>query len=422
MVSWCAIFVWRSSPNFSRDGASDDTFKSFSKAIRIISPNRSIELNEFIKKYVNIYQSNYDYALVSTAISIFALEAYQIYLNPRSNFLQRLNLATKRKKYEKTVKKSIQTVDTGDFEFELVPLPNADNKETITSVAQTLFTVIGSLIQRPISDTFFVLRGIPNLPEQGNYYTGKPHIHIIRHSDQLNDSLSNENKHKESFGRILARIPGGSGNFSKFVPSNSRQSDDFSAYITSAATLWVWSKKGLESDKQWIDINRGNFIYERQVQVELLEYGFMIHKSLAEKSGELKNYLDIIETRRDLVELKSKMLETTPYGEVRDLLNKGWEEMNLAALQSQISDNLSIMESELKFLESKQGDIFRVFLTVFGLIVSASFSKSIVSPLWKVLGFWLPSNENWSELFLIFISATLVIPFILLLRQSIYRQ
>jgi len=134
-----------------------------------------------------------------------------------------------------------------------------------------------------------------------------------------------------------------------------------------------------------------------------------------------KTILELLATRRDLIELKSKMLETTPYGEVRDLLTKGWEQMNLEAIQGQISENLSILESEIKFLESKQGDNFRVFLTVFGLIASASFAKSVVSPFWKALDLWLPSNENWAELFLVSISAMLVTVLVLFLKRSIYR-
>jgi hypothetical protein len=162
-------------------------------------------------------------------------------------------------------------------------------------------------------------------------------------------------------------------------------------------------------------------IYEHQVQVELLEYGFILYKSLIEKSKTLKEYSDILAIRRDLAELKSKMIETTPYGEVRDLLSKGWEQMNLEAMQSQISENLSILESEIKFIESRQGDNFRVFLTILGLIASASFAKSIVSPFWKALSLWLPSNENWAELFLVGISAMLIIFIVLFLKRFIYR-
>jgi hypothetical protein len=259
------------------------------------------------------------------------------------------------------------------------------------------------------------------LPEIGEWRLGRPHIHLFQHSNQLDSSSSNEESNKKFFGQMLARVPEANGDFSIYLPPDSRRLEDYAAYITLAATLWVWSKSGLEHQRQWMDLNRGNLIYEHQVQVELLEYGFILYKSLVEKSKTLKEYPDILAIRRDLAELKSKMIETTPYDEVRDLLSKGWKQMNLEAMQSQISENLSILESEIKFIESKQGDNFRVFLTILGLIASASFAKSTVSPFWKALSLWLPSNENWAELFLVGISAILVIFIILFLKRFTYR-
>jgi hypothetical protein len=388
---------------------------------RMIAPDNSVELRDFISNYVNIQQYDYDYAIVPTAISVIAPEAYQFYSTPQNNIFQRWEIIKNKNKQKQALQILSKNVVVGDFEFEVAPLFSMESKETITSVAQTLFTIVGFITKNPISPISLLLKGIPELPELGNYWIGRPHIHLVQHSNQLDRASSNEESNKEFFGRILARVPEALGDFSIYLPPNSRQFDDYAAYITLAATLWVWSKNGLENQKQWMDVNRGNLIYEHQVQVELLEYGFMLHKSLIEKSTTLNKYPDILATRRDLVELKSKMLETTPYGEVRDLLLKGWKQMNLEAIQSQISENLSILESEIKFIESKQGDNFRVFLTVFGLIASASFAKSVVSPFWKALDLWLPSNENWAELFIVSISAMLVTVSVLFLKRSIYR-
>jgi hypothetical protein len=209
--------------------------------------------------------------------------------------------------------------------------------------------------------------------------------------------------------------------FSIYLPKDSRHFEDYGAYITSAITLWVWSKNGLENQQKSMDLNRGNLIYEHQIQVELLEYGFMLHKSLLEKSNTLDKYQDILATRRDLAELKSKMLEATPYGEVRDLLSQGWEEMNVSTMQSQISENLSILENEIKFIESKQDNRFRIFLTVFGILASASSAKSVVTPFWKALNLWLPVNENWVEPFVVSISTVFVVFSVFFIKYFVYR-
>jgi len=367
--------------------------------LRIIGSDDSIELDNFIKDYINIHQCEYDYAIVPTALSVIAPEAYQYYSNPRNNILQRLEIIKNKRNQRKVFQSVSKKIKFGDFEFEVAPLISSEGKETITSVAQTLFTIVGFITKNPISPVGLIWRGIPQLPELGTYWAGKPHIHLIQHTNQLGTSFNNEALNKKFFGQMLARASKGLEDSSVYLPPDSRKFEDYSAYVSSAATLWVWSKNGLENQRQWMDLNRGNLIYEHQVQVELLEYGFMLHKSLLEKSNTLQKYLDILDTRRDLLALKSKMLETTRYGEVRDLLIKGWEQMGLEVIQSQISENLSILESEIKFLEAKQGDNFRIFLTVFGLIASASFAKLVVNPFWKVFNFWLPSNENWAELF-----------------------
>jgi hypothetical protein len=390
---------------------------------RLIAPDDSVELSDFICNYVNIQKYDYDVAIVPTAISVLAPEAYQYYSHPKTNIFQRLDLLEKKKKQKKVIQTLSRKVEFGDFKFEVAPLFGTEKKETITSVAQTLFTIVGFVAKIPISSIDLLVKGIPQLPEVGGYWIGRPHIHLVQHSNQLYASSDNEELNKKFFSQILARVPeaNGHGDFSIYLPPDSRRFEDYAAYITSAATLWVWSKSGLENQKQWMDLNRGNLIYEHQVQVELLEYGFILYKSLVEKSKTLKEYPDILAIRRELTELKSEMLETTPYGEVRDLLSKGWEQMNIEAMQSQISENLSILESEIKFIESKQGDNFRVFLTVFGLIASASLAKSVVGPFWKALSLWLPSNENWAELFLVGISAVLITFIVLFLKRSIYR-
>ncbi|HEY9625989.1 MAG TPA: hypothetical protein V6C84_01700 [Coleofasciculaceae cyanobacterium] len=388
---------------------------------RMIAPDDSIELSDFIRNYVNLQEYDYDFAIVPTAISVLAPEAYQYYSNPKINIFQRLDLLKKKKKQKKALQTLAEKVKFGDFEFEVAPLFGTEKQETITSVAHTLFTIVGFITQSPTSSINLLVKGIPQLPEVGEYWIGRPHIHLVQHSNQLDSASSNEESNKKLFGRILARVPEANGDFSIYLPSNSRKFEDYAAYITLAATLWVWSKSGLEHQSQCMDLNRGNLIYEHQVQVELLEYGFILYKSLVEKSKTLREYPDILSIRRDLVELKSKMLETAPYGEIRDLLSKGWEQMNIEAMQSQISENLSILESEIKFTESKQSDSFRVFLTVFGLIASASFARSVVSPFWKALSLWLPSNENSAELFLVGISAMLVIFIIFFLKRFIYR-
>ncbi|MBE9140516.1 hypothetical protein IQ254_25510 [Nodosilinea sp. LEGE 07088] len=320
---------------------------------RLIGPNEPVPLDDFISEYVNIQQCDYNFAFVPPMLSALASEAYYTFSFPPSSIIERLKFLRAKEKQKNALRELTQTIRIGDFDFDFAPLSKPDGEETITSIALTLFSIFGLITQKPASSINFLLKGQTSLPSMGNYWSGKPHIHLIDFSDQQDSSSSNEEIHREAFGKMLARVSGTTGSSSEYVPLDARKFEDYSAYITSSATLWAWSKSGIDKQKQWMDINNGHLIYEHQTQIELLEYGFMLHKALVEKSGKLKDLSGILATRRDLVELKSKMLETTPFGEVRDLLIKGWEKMNVEAMQSQILENLSILESEIKLIESK---------------------------------------------------------------------
>lgn len=277
---------------------------------RIISPENSVSLNEFIENYVNIQQHEYDYAFVSSMISALAPEVYQYYSKPRANIFDRIQVLRKRRKQKILLDKVTKEIDIGDFTFELTPLPRTDDTETITSVALTLFTIIGYLSKQPDTSYNFLFKGFPDLPDVANFWSGRPHVHMFKHSNQASTSSKNEEVNKSIFGQILARIPTIQGDCSVYVPADARPFEDYSAYIISAGSLWVWSADGMKHQQQWMDVNRGNLVYEHQVQVELLEYGYMLHKALIEKSMKVKNYPELLSTRKDLVELKSRMLES----------------------------------------------------------------------------------------------------------------
>ena len=387
---------------------------------RIIGPSKPIDVKDFITNFINVYQCDYDCVLTPVALGTLAPVASCIYENQEGSLLNRRKIVKNRKRNQAAYAQLSRMVSFGDFEFKMAPLTKSTGSETFTSVAQTLFAVVGYLASKPSSDIKYLLEGIPMLPSIGKYWSGRPHVHIIRHSNQQDTSAENEAQHKNSFGQMLARSHDRDKDFSSFVPENSRAFSDFSAYITPAVTLWVWAKNGLSQQIPSPDPNRGYFIYEHQVQAEVLEYGFMLYKSLANKSKELKDYADIISIRKNLADLKIKMLEASSYGEVRNLLNKGWGRMNLPVIEAQISENLTILESEIKFLESKRTDNFRALLTTLGLIISASFSTSIVNPAWKALDFWLPTDANLAELYLVFISAILIMALIALLKRITY--
>ena len=110
----------------------------------------------------------------------------------------------------------------------------------------------------------------------GDYWSARPHVHLVRFDDQAETAEANEMRNQQAFLSILSRVPP-SGKPARVMklPDNLRRFDDYGAYITSASSLWVWSKQGLERENPRMDANRGNLIYERQLLIEILEYGYM---------------------------------------------------------------------------------------------------------------------------------------------------
>ena len=85
------------------------------------------------------------------------------------------------------------------------------------------------------------------------------------------------------------------------LPKSERSLQDYGAYVTSACSLWVWSLDGLSGQAKSMDPNRGNLVYERQVLAELLEYGYMLHRSLYHRVEKFSTTAEVIAVRRDIL-------------------------------------------------------------------------------------------------------------------------
>jgi len=164
--------------------------------------------------------------------------------------------------------------------------------------------------------------------------------------------------------------------------------DDYGAYITSACSLWVWSRKGLEREEPRMDANRGNLIYERQVLIELLEYGYMLHRSLYHRVEKFETTAEVIAVRKSILQLRLKMREASHSGEIRDLLENGWKEMGLPYLISEIDAGLELRSSETSSMEALRSTRVGWALTiVFGFVAVPALADQLVQPLWKLTPF-----------------------------------
>jgi len=172
------------------------------------------------------------------------------------------------------------------------------------------------------------------------------------------------------------------------LPADARAFQDYSAYLTAASTLWVWSMNGLSMRQAWMDRNRGSLIYERQVLAELLEYGYMLHRSLYHRLERFETTAKVISVRKEILRLQRKMREASHSGEIQELLEKGWSQLGLPHLISEIEGGLRLRESETSSVEALRATRIGWALTVvFGFVAVPALADQVIQPIWKLTPF-----------------------------------
>jgi len=392
---------------------------------RMIGPKRSVPLREFIAEYVNAFQHEFNMVVVPFGLARMASVSATQFNRYGGSIRDRMRLLTEESVSEKILEEMTVAIEDDEFKFEYAPLTGEggplDLRDTFASFSQTIFVIIAYLQSEPRDGVSYLLRGQKPLVMPGSYWCARPHIYLTEFEEQQETASQNEERHRDAFAWILARTMGTSGEDpDRYLPKDTRHFEDYNAYITSAVTLWVWSKSGLESHRLYEDINRGHLIYEQQVDMEMLEYGYMLHRRLLEwSSWEGAVAEDIIKARSDLVELDQQLSEVSYSGEIRELLQAGWKEFGLDGVQKRTNELLAIRETETSLRESRVAErVGRAISILFGLLAVPTVAESVLRPVWERTGLLLPTDESSAELCLLLIALVLVgIPVWILQRK-----
>lgn len=261
--------------------------------------------------------------------------------------------------------------------------------DDLKSIALTIFYTVAFIIGRPRMGLSFLLWG--QLPDSaiGEFWQGRPHVHLVRFRKQCKTASENEVSHGADFGRILSRISTPDDAAARLaLPEDARLLQDYNAYVIRSCSLWVWSLDGLSEQAPRMDRNRGNLIYERQVLAELLEYGYMLHRSLYHRLEKFSTTAEVISVQRQILQLQRKMHEASHSGEILKLLENGWNELGLPALRSEIETGLRLREAETSSIEALRSTRVGWALTVvFGFVAVLALADQVIQPLWKLTQF-----------------------------------
>jgi len=393
---------------------------------RTISPDHEVCLSDFITGAVNLFRESFDSVHVPPALSKLATRAWY-HSGCEWKFHQRAALLLLERGHDLAVAQRTSTQDEGDFNFDLAPLSSSDDpehSEQLSSLALTIFHTVAYVMGRPRKGWRFLFFGQPRIPEIGGFWSGRPHIHLIKFQDQKETAKDNEDEHAVALRSIMLRCDTINPHSTlSHLPVDNRIFQDYACYISNALSLWVWSLSGLQQREPWADLNRGHLIYEHQATMELLEYGYMLHRALLERVNTYGIEDEILSARQNLLKLEQEMEDAGRFGEIRDLLEHGWKAMGLYSLRSRIRDSLEIRGTRASLKASRlTAKIGRALSILFGLIAVSPIAENVLKPLWKVFKLPRPKVDEEFSLLLIGISVSIVVIIVYMLLKNLNRS
>jgi hypothetical protein len=320
---------------------------------------------------------------------------------------------------------SLENASWRDYRFATCELPRVEGQtETLSGLALTVASVVGFIVSKPRRGLSLVLAGQrPPVLSIGRW-SSRPHIHLLRFADQADSARVNEDRHRSSLGCLLARVPRVSEG-AKFLVPSLRQFDDYGMYMNQAVRLWVYTPNALMPRVDaHADPNFDTVVYGQQAVAELLEYAYALHAKLVETARDpLGDPRTIANLRVLLAELSSSVDRHVHPGEIRDLLRQGYIQMGIPEMKEEVTSLLGAKNELLLYEQGQRSARWSTFLTfIFGLLAVPAVATDILTPLWRVAGWWKPPAEDVSKVFFISVAVTIVTSVLLSARMIFLRR
>ncbi|HEX6367598.1 MAG TPA: hypothetical protein VF006_01620 [Longimicrobium sp.] len=365
----------------------------------------------FVNRYVNLASKRFSEIWVHPAYARLATRAWHHLEHPGQNFRQRLTTSRLDREHDIAVRQSSLVDHTSDEPTPKVLLPSSADEQldTLQTFADLVFHIIAFIVGPPRSGWRYVLRGQSQIPEVGRFWTGRPHIYLYRFDDQCDTPAENEEKHRRLFGGIIARALHESADMSKLLPKNLRLLPDYGLYIAQSAILVAYSNSGFPDAASNEPTPSEGDILGHVVTFQMLEYGYMLHRSLAESAGELNDVRAVYETQQELARLKVTMSEVSHYGEIIGVLEEGWESFRVNALMNWTSESLAATSALTSLRDTRITErASQVLSVLFGMIAVPPIASDVILPLWKLFGWPMPKDPDSASLMMVGIAFVLV--------------
>lgn len=385
---------------------------------RMIGPLGEIDLKSFINYGVNLPRMQITNIRVGPGLARMATEAY--HRSAEVSILNRFRFESSQTLHNLAIKQlTTEETDGDDLTFQLSPW--SGETQSFRDIAMSIFHTCAYLSTEPRRGLTFFLLGAKHAPDLGAFWSGRPHVHLIRFKGQKKTSQLNNQMNADAFYSILARTPA----LARALPKDLRFFEDYSAFITSSASLWAWSQDGVRAQQKHRDPNRANFIYERQLLMEMLEYGYMLHRGFYHSVESLQATSQVMTLRRLILQLRLHMREVSHSGEIRELLDEGWKELGLPVLVREIDAGLALREAEMLSADSARATrVGWAIATVFGIVAVPALADQIVAPAWHLAKLKVSGSGDLMKLLYAGVATTAIVTLLslVLLVVGVRRQ
>ena len=214
-----------------------------------------------------------------------------------------------------------KTVKFGPFKHDFVKL---DDFENLLDLTKFLITII----------SFHISKKFKKFDYYNNYWIYSQSIYLLDYKNQpyhKDDIIEN---FREYLIQILYRIPFlYDANFSKDLPKDLRELNQYCLFIIKGMSLWISSKDELEQFKD--DVNNERKVYEKQVLVEAINhFNLLVNKLYEVSQNNDESYDEVIKLQKYLINFQRlfKTAYVSNFGEINHILNYcygelEWEEL-----------------------------------------------------------------------------------------------
>jgi len=403
---------------------------------RVLSGDFPYDIDRFIDEQINLFK--HAASAVSIPPSLLQQYARASWLGNRGTLRSRSATLSLLKALDTWISSHTILEENGEFIFPTISLDDIGFEELQdVEASSTNLRFLAQMIQYAVAQVLFPARkGLPYIiagPDNngfpmGGFWSGRPSVYIISFVDQPTRSTEIVSEFKNALSSVMLRTVAepSTTKLEKTLPDDLRAFEDYSVFINKALTLWVCAGTAFsQRNNELNDPNHGQFIYDKHVQSEFVEYLYMSHRLLEERSLQPQRAIEaVVGEQQQIALLERTLTDASPFGEILDLVRYADACLGLDRLRLQIRENLRlktfVLEERRDLNARRFGWLLSVLLGIAGL---PSIANSVVIPLLNVLGLSLPGTPQLQTLYAVGMSAViLVVPIWLVWRLTAGRR